>query len=154
MAEIKEELKCADDVVNVYLKITEMFKKYGKVSLSASAQNAYSPRQRGALHVWCDMCAGTMKELGFPCYTPSLGLMQKILDHEFPITITKDDLIECEWTMTTFKDLVFKRTLGYLTGKTSTEDQSSVDPSEVARVITQAYASHGINLPNWPSRKG
>lgn len=96
----------------------------------------YTDKQRGALHVWCRQCAEVLNEAGITC----------TILHPF----TKQE-IEMPWTMELFKNNIYKFVLEAMTGKRSTEEQTTVDPSDVAMVISRRYAENGLQCPPWPS---
>jgi hypothetical protein len=94
-------------------------------------------KQRGALHVWCQMMADTLNNAGLD--------MCKTLAHK----------AEIPWTMTSLKEYVWKPTLKALSDKDSTEDQSTVDPSEVYLVLARHFGEKmGVTVPAWPSKRG
>jgi len=100
--------------------------------------NGYTPKQRGSLHKWCDWCADVLNESGQTC--------------------TREGLlggapVELKWTGTLFKETVYKPILEAMTGLKSTEDQTTVQPSEVAQVISKRYADNGLQCPPWPSAR-
>ncbi len=91
-------------------------------------------KQRGAFHVWCRMCADHLNKIGF--------LRHDVLDPNktFP------------WTMMDFKHFIYKDVLNKITGKKSTEDQSSSEPGEIYLIISShIHTEYGIQLPPWPS---
>lgn len=99
----------------------------------------YSVKQRGALHVWCQMLADTLNDAGMYRIRVS--------------PITKQG-IEIPWTMYAVKEDIYKPVLEVQTGKKSTEDQSSVNPSDVCIVISKHFADTGLICPPWPSNRG
>jgi hypothetical protein len=99
----------------------------------------YSKKQRGSLHVWCGMIADVLN---------SAGKYQVVLS---PIDRSE---IEHPWRLESVKLYIYKPTLEAMTGKTSTEDQASVNPSEVALVINKHFGDIGLVCPDWPSRRG
>jgi hypothetical protein len=99
-------------------------------------ESSYTQSQRNALHVWCTMCARALNDAGIEC---------EVL-HPF----TKEPYT-MPWTKELFKENVYKWVLLAMTGKKSTEEQSTVDPSEVAQVISKRYAENGLECPAWPS---
>ena len=107
--------------------------------VKVSREPNMTPKQRGSLHVWCKEVAKTLNKAGLPCVQKSLF---------------GDEDIEVDWTMYMVKDLQYKRVLQAMTGKTSTEQQNTVEPSEVASVMVRHYADKGIVLPPWPSVNG
>jgi hypothetical protein len=61
--------------------------------------------------------------------------------------------IEMPWTGISFKEDVYKYVLEAMTGLQSTEEQSTVNPSDVAMVISKQYAENGLVCPPWPSNR-
>lgn len=102
-------------------------------------EKSMSKEQRGALHVWLGQVAKTLNEAGLPCVQKSL--------------FGGDD-IEIDWTMHMVKELQYKRILLAMRGKTSTEQQSTIEPSQVAQTMIRHYGDRGVVLPPWPSRRG
>lgn len=100
--------------------------------------NKYTKKQRGALHVWCDMCAEVLNK----------NDIEREVKHPF-----KNETYSMRWTGASFKEDIYKFVLEAMTGKTSTEDQSTVEPSDVAMVISKRYAENGLICPAWPSAK-
>ena len=101
--------------------------------------NKYSKKQRGALHVWCEMVAETFNDAGFIFATRTKFNGQEI---------------DIDWSMELVKKEVYKPLLEVMTGKKSTEDQSTVDPSTVALELSRHFAEkHGVTLPPWPSKR-
>ena len=95
-----------------------------------------SKRQRGALHVWCKELAEVLNDCG-----------------RYRIIISPIDRRgrEVPWAMITVKEDIYKIVLSALTKKSSTEDQSTVEPSAVAMVISKHFAETGLICPPWPS---
>lgn len=122
--------------INAELKIT-LFKQDAQVDIS-KPKKSYSGSQRGALHVWCGMCAEVLN--GADIYRKRKAVFG-------------DGEIEMPWCMESFKQDVYKYVLEAMTGKTSTEDQSSVNPSDVAIVISKQYSENGLICPPWPSNR-
>lgn len=98
--------------------------------------NTYTSKQRGALHVWCEQCAKTLNDAGI---------------YHVRKSVFGDRMIEIPWTKMLFKESVYTPILNAMTGKESTEDQTTVDPSDVANVISKQYAENGLICPPWPS---
>jgi len=98
----------------------------------------YTPKQRGALHVWCEMCAKTLNDAGI---------------YRKRKAVFGDQEIEMFWTMGSFKEDVYKYILSAMIGLDSTEKQNTVNPSDVALVISKQYAENGLTCPPWPSRR-
>lgn len=98
----------------------------------------YTGKQRGALHLWCKMCAESLNDHG-------IYFRRK--------AVFGDKEIEIPWTKDLFKDSVYKPILEAVTGKTSTEEQDSVTPSSIALIISKQYADNGLICPPWPSNR-
>ena len=96
----------------------------------------YSKSQRGALHLWCEQCAKTLNDAGI---------------YRKRKAVFGDQEIEMFWSMESFKEDVYKYILNVMTGLESTEDQTSINPSDVALVISKQYAENGLICPDWPS---
>mgnify|MGYP003678463741 CR=1 FL=1 len=94
--------------------------------------------QRGSLHVWCEQVGQVLNDAGLP-------MMKKAL--------FSDDMIEVDWNLLLVKEGIYKPTLEYITGKTSTENQTTVDPSTVAEHLVRYFSGKGVVLPKWPSNK-
>lgn len=57
-------------------------------------------------------------------------------------------------TKETFKHMGYKTILEIVSGKSSTKDQSSNDPSKVAEIISNIFATKwGIVAPEFPKKK-
>ena len=99
--------------------------------------NAITQKQVNALNLWCRMVAECFREAG-------LDVRQIIReDVEIPVT---------EYFV---KNNLYKPLLEVRTGKKSTMDQTTTEPSEIAEIIHRHYAQkYGLNLPEWPSRTG
>ena len=129
----EQKHKLAYDVLDYALKSET------PVTLEATkGENSYTKKQRGALHVWCNMCSETLNDAGITCKR---------------LSVFGDNLIELPWTGNLFKEIVYKPVLEALTGKTSTEDQTTVNPSDVAMVIARQYGHNGLICPPWPSNR-
>jgi len=98
-----------------------------------------SQAQRGSLHVWCDQVATVLNDAGLPMIKKAMF---------------SDDYIEVDWNMSLIKEHVYKPMLKVLTGKASTEKQTTVDPSTVADHLVRHFSSKGVVLPKWPSNNG
>ena len=96
----------------------------------------YTDPQRKALHVWCQKCANTLNENQMWYHSPLNP--NKVLP----------------WTKMRFKNAIYKEYLSTVLNKTSTEQQDSVDPSEVYLGISgHIAAEYGVQLPEWPSNR-
>jgi hypothetical protein len=98
--------------------------------------NSYTAKQRRALHLWCKQLAGSLNDAGM---------------HRIKISPLDGSQVELNWCKDSVKLDIYKFVLDALTGKKSTEDQDSVNPSDVAAHITRHFASKGFVCPAWPS---
>lgn len=94
--------------------------------------------QRSALHVWCRQLAKAFNDAGLD--------MRAVLRED----------AEIPWTEHSVKENIYKPVLKALTGKKSTEDQNTTDPSQVRDVICRHLANNeataGLEIPPWPTR--
>jgi len=94
----------------------------------------YSDQQRRALHKWCRMCADELNKNQMWYHSPLNP--NKVM----------------RWDMERFKNAIYKEYLRVVLGKNSTEQQNSVDPSEVYLAISShILVEYGVQLPEWPS---
>ena len=120
-----------------------IYSEIGKAALGTKVDlykdRKYSAKQRGSLHIWCEMIADVLNSAG-----------------KYHVTLSPIDRSEIEypWNLFRIKEHIYKPTLEAMTGKTSTEDQKSVNPSEVALVINKHFGDIGLVCPDWPSRRG
>jgi hypothetical protein len=98
--------------------------------------NSYTAKQRRALHLWCKQLAEALNDAGM---------------HRIKISPLDGSQVELNWCKDSVKLDIYKFVLDALTGKKSTEDQDSVNPSDVAAHITRHFASKGFVCPAWPS---
>jgi hypothetical protein len=98
--------------------------------------NSYTAKQRRALHLWCKQLAEALNDAGM---------------HRIKVSPLDGSQVELNWCKDSVKLDIYKFVLDALTGKKSTEDQDSVNPSDVAAHITRHFASKGFVCPAWPS---
>jgi len=98
--------------------------------------NSYTAKQRRALHKWCELLAIALNDAGM---------------HRIKVSPLDGSQVELDWCKDSVKLDIYKFVLEALTGKKSTEDQTSVNPSDVAMHITRHFASEGFVCPPWPS---
>ena len=132
-----------DMLGEIFTKIVDEYAdaNYQPIYISTSfdkPKNKYTKSQRGALHVWCEQCAKVLNDNGIDC----------TVMHPFT-----GKPMSMPWTMYSFKENVYKFILEAMTGKSSTENQSTVEPSDVAMVISKRYAENGLICPPWPSNR-
>lgn len=94
-------------------------------------EKSYTYKQRGALHVWFRLLATAMNDA---------GLLRKVIR-------VNGDLVEEEWTEDSVKIDIYKVVLRGLTGKNSTEEQDTVEPSVVVNHINRHFGEkHGFTV--------
>jgi len=97
-------------------------------------ENAVTKRQGRALHVWLKLLADELNGSGYD--------MKKVLKGE----------VDIPWTKESCKLYLYKPILEAMTGKTSTKQMNTVEPSEVCKIIGRRLAEKfGITVPPWPS---
>ena len=125
-------------LIEIDKKATDRINSGSKLTIELH-DNKYTKKQRGALHLWCEMVAQTFNDAGFIFATRTKFNGQEI---------------DINWNMDLVKAEVYKPLLEVMTGKTSTEDQSTVDPSAVALELSRHFADkYGVTLPPWPSNR-
>lgn len=93
------------------------------------------PKQRGALHLWLGMVADTLNDAGLD--------MRVVLKQSVPI----------RWTTSGAKEYLYKPILEALTGKDSTEQQTTTDPDEIVDILAKHLGEKfGVVLPPFPDR--
>lgn len=96
-----------------------------------------TPAQNNALHKFCAMLAETLNDAG--------------LDMR---AVIKQD-VDIPWTRDTVKDHLWRPIQKAMTGKQSTTEVTTVEPSEIHRVLARHLGEKlGVTCPPWPSRFG
>ena len=99
-------------------------------------QSHVTQKQFSAMHVWCDQVAEQLNNAGLD--------MRVVIKNE----------ISLDWDKDSVKRLLYKPVLEAMTGKTSTTQQDTIEPSKVAETIARHIAEkHSCVLPFWPSRE-
>jgi len=127
--------------------LTRFWLKHESIRITVIKGSAYSDKQRGALHVWCSLMSEMLNNAGLPL------VVEKMFGN---------DTVEMDWDKRgeMFKRFIYKPMLEYMTGLRSTEDQSSVNPSDVSREIIRHFSNkltptgQACVCPAWPSKKG
>ena len=105
------------------------------VFIGPAPEKTITSKQFNALHVWCEMVAESLN---------AAGLDQRI--------VLKPS-VAIDWSKDSVKQYLFKPLLEAMTGKTSTTDQDTVEPSKVADTMARHLGEKfGITLPEWPKR--
>ena len=136
--EIERHTQINDVLCKIDAQATERINSGSKLTIEIH-DNKYTKKQRGSLHVWCEMVAETFNDAGFIFATRTKFNGQEI---------------DINWNMDLVKSEVYKPLLKVMTGKKSTEDQSTIDPSSVALELSRHFAEkYGVTLPSWPSNR-
>lgn len=109
------------------------------IELSWSAEKGKTPTQRNSLHRWLELLADELNAGGF--------------DQTVWFKKYAKAGISSRWSKHSVKETFYKPVLESLTGKTSTEEMNTVEPSEVCQIVGQALSQRlGITPPAWPTR--
>lgn len=138
MAKIETFIKRGESLQPLAAQLFDLLEKEGQLHVVADSKKSYSNKQRGSLHLWCEFCARHLNDLG--------------IEHTVHNEIT-GQTYSMPWSKILFKEAVYSHVMKALTGKESTEEQDSIDPSKVAEIIHRRYAENGVTLPDWPSRE-
>ena len=127
-----------DDVMKkIDSAATKALKEKKVLHVSYTTEKKMTKPQRGSLHLWLTHMAEVLNDAGMP--------------HSYKSRFTGKK-VDVDWTMAMLKEMQYKPLLAVMTGKPSTEDQSTMEPSKVADVMIRQYAGYGVTLPPWPSR--
>ena len=103
--------------------------------VTVGGESPITERQFGALHVWCQQVADVLNAAGFD--------QRIVLKPEVAI----------DWTKESVKQSLYKPLLKAMSGKSSTTEQNTVEPSAVAETIARHLGQKfGVVLPEWPKR--
>ena len=103
--------------------------------VTVGGESPITERQFGALHVWCQQVADVLNAAGFD--------QRIVLKPEVAI----------DWTKESVKQSLYKPLLKAMSGKNSTTEQNTVEPSAVAETIARHLGQKfGVVLPEWPKR--
>ena len=94
--------------------------------------------QNNSLHRWCDEFAKRLNDAGFGVK----GLMALLAER-----------FEVPWSTVLVKDLLYKPVMAAMTGKQSTTELNTIEPSEITEVVGQRISElTGVTAPAWPDR--
>jgi len=131
--DIDTALKYVDKACTDGLKVGDKLCVY----VGEKPPKGMTTKQRGALHIWCELFATALNDAGKP--------RKKVLFN--------GDIVDVDWNMIMFKEEVYKPMLLALSGKISTEKQNTVDPSDVANHINRHIGqTYGVTV-GWPSNR-
>lgn len=133
------DIDSPDALLDALESIRSDFKKYGRVSLSWKGEGSYTPTQRASLHRWFEMLAEVLNSGGFD---------QTVFFKEYA-----RPGLSAPWSKDSVKSVFYKPTLEAMTGKRSTEEMNTVEPSEICLIIGKTLSERlGITPPAFPSR--
>lgn len=94
--------------------------------------------QNNCIHRWCDEVAKRLNDAGFGVR----GLL-KLLSSKF----------EVPWSTLLVKNILYKPVLESQTGKSSTTQMDTVEPSRICQIVGHKISEiTGITAPPWPDR--
>lgn len=133
------EIDSAEAFLDAVESLRSDFKRSGKITLSWKCEGAYTPSQRNSLHLWCEMLAKVLNDAGMDQTT--------FYKHHAKAGM------QLPWTKHSIKETFYKPTLETMTGKRSTEEMNTLEPSEICTIIGKALSERlGITPPPFPSR--
>lgn len=92
--------------------------------------------QNAALHLYCEHLAEALNDAGFE--------MKAVLEAKS---------VDVPWNKSSVKEVLWRPIMQAMTGKDSTTDMNTVDPSEVYEVLNRHIAENfHISVP-WPSEE-
>ena len=113
----------------------DMLRLAGKKITIEFVPDHITQKQINSLHLWLGQVAE---------YLNSCGLDQR--------KVLRED-VSIDWTKESAKTYLYKPILEAMTGKKSTMDQDTVEPSKVADTISRHMGEKfGVTLPPWPHR--
>lgn len=118
-------------------KLAELWQenKYIEVEIRRKARQRTLTQNR-ALHLFCGWLADALNEAGYD--------MRRTLRHDADIP----------WTQETVKDHLWRPIQEALTGKHSTTEITTVEPTEIHEVLSRHLASRlGVTCPPWPKKR-
>jgi hypothetical protein len=128
-----------DGLLDALGQLREEFSKGRTITLSWRSEGSYTSTQRASLHRWFEMLANTLNSGGFD---------MKVWFKEYGKAG-----MNAPWTKDSIKSVFYKPTLEAMTGKRSTEDMNTLEPSEICTIIGASLAERlGITPPPWPTR--
>jgi hypothetical protein len=133
------EIESTGALLDAIQQLRDEFKQGRKITVSWKSENAYTPTQRASLHLWFEMLADVLNSGGFDMSV-------------FFAKYAKPG-IAAPWTKHSIKEVFYKPTLEAMTGKRSTEEMNTVEPSEICTIIGASLSDRlGVTPPPFPSR--
>jgi len=133
------EIDSTDSLLDALDQLREEFKRGRKISISWKSEGSYTPTQRASLHLWFEMLADVLNSGGFD---------MKVWFEKYA-----KQGISAQWTKHSIKEVFYKPTLEAMTGKKSTEEMNTLEPSEICTIIGASLSDRlHITPPPFPSR--
>jgi hypothetical protein len=102
-------------------------------------RNTRTSLQNACLHRWLDEQAKRLNHAGYGV----LDTLKALMKNGFDIP----------WTTISVKDLLYRPVMKAMTGKSSTSEMDTVEPSEICKVVGYKVSeATGITSPEWPDR--
>lgn len=129
------DIESADAFLDAVTTLREEFKRGGRLSLSWKVEGGMTATQRASIHVLFEIIARDLNDAGLD--------MKRVLKQE----------VDIPWSKTTVKEFLYRPLLTAMTTKVSTEEQTTVEPDQVYKVLCRHLADkHGFSCPPFPSR--
>lgn len=94
--------------------------------------------QNRSLHLWCGMLAEALNDAGFD--------QKRFLE-------VANYKLDIPWTTYSVKEILFKPVLEAMTGKESTTEMETVDPTVIHKIVMQRVSElTGVQYINWPDK--
>lgn len=123
------------DLENIFALISDFLDQFGQVSVEITrAEKTRTQTQNRCLHLFCDELATALNDAGLD--------MRKVMKPE----------AELPWTKESVKEFLWKPIQAVMYHKQSTTEPTTIEFSEVYRVLDRHLASKfGVSV-RWPTR--
>ena len=119
-----------------FMSMVGQMRLSGKRVVVELIEDARTPAQSNALHLWCELVAATLNAAGLD--------MRRAVREE----------VDIPWTKESVKRYLWKPLQEVMTGHESTTRPSKLEYPEISETITRHFASKfGVQLPVWPHRE-
>jgi len=118
-------------------RMEELYEKHGHIAVQYTTAKPRTMAQNSALHLWLGHLATVLNDAGLD--------MKKTL---------KPD-VEIPWTVQSAKNHLWRPIQRIMTGDESTKDPERAEYGKIYETLSRHLAnSHGIKVPEWPSKNG
>jgi hypothetical protein len=126
--------------------INEQFDEHGYLEIEIKrTPKTRTMTQNRALHVFCSLLAEALNSAG----------KERVKNNEPPLDmrhVLKQD-VEIPWSMQTVKDFLWRPIQKSITGKDSTTEITTVEPSDIHAVLARHLGEKlQFECPPWPTR--